>query len=291
MPAHWGGVARRGARQVRVEGPGKDEMRAPGAPPPAPPRWVRDEPAPRRPREAVDGRASVELPGDVVSAVRAAVLGRTANARERLVAELRGAAEAYERGRYEEAARRVAPVAEAAPAVVAVRELAGLAHYRARRWRGAILHLRAHADMTGSASNLPALMDAERALGHPRSVRRVYDEVVAASPSPEVLSEARIVMAGSLADRGKVHDAVELLVAAGAGRNIRNPANRHVRQWYVLADLYERAGDVARARELFSRVAASDAGAYDVEERLEDLGGRLRVSTRRSPRRRAKGAE
>jgi hypothetical protein len=56
-----------------------------------------------------------------------------------------------------------------------------------------------------------------------------------------------------------------------------------VRQWYVLADLYERSGDVPRARELFTRVALADPGAYDVDDRLEELGGRV-GTTRRRPR-------
>jgi hypothetical protein len=45
-----------------------------------------------------------------------------------------------------------------------------------------------------------------------------------------------------------------------------------VRQWYVLADLYERAGDVPKAREFFERVKRVDPEAYDVAERLRALG-------------------
>jgi hypothetical protein len=40
---------------------------------------------------------------------------------------------------------------------------------------------------------------------------------------------------------------------------------------YALADLYERAGDVPRARELFARIGASDADFVDVEARLRAL--------------------
>jgi hypothetical protein len=47
---------------------------------------------------------------------------------------------------------------------------------------------------------------------------------------------------------------------------------RHIRQWYLLADLYERAGDVPRARELFERVLRVDREAYDVADRLVGLG-------------------
>jgi hypothetical protein len=62
-----------------------------------------------------------------------------------------------------------------------------------------------------------------------------------------------------------------------------------MRQWYVLADLYERAGDHPRAREYFERVRRTDSDAYDVTERLRNLGperrsgGQKRAS--RSPKR------
>lgn len=236
-------------------------------------------PAKRERRTDAVRRFIAEVPAEVLAALRNAVAGPPA-ARERLVVRLVDASEAYERGRFEEAARRVAPVAEAAPTVPPVRELAGLANYRARRWRSAVAHLRAHADLTGSPANLPALMDAERALRRPRMVRQVYDELVASSPGPDVLSEARIVMAASMADRGKVDEALQFLVEVGAERKVRNPADRHVRQWYALADLYERAGDLPRARELFARVASADPDAYDVGDRLEELGAAAPVARR-----------
>ena len=53
---------------------------------------------------------------------------------------------------------------------------------------------------------------------------------------------------------------------------MRNPAERHLRQWYVLGDLTERSGDLPKARELFLRVAAVDPDAYDVAQRLDSLG-------------------
>ena len=56
-----------------------------------------------------------------------------------------------------------------------------------------------------------------------------------------------------------------------AARNVRGPHERHVRQWYMLADLYERAGDVPRARELFGRVVAADPELSDAAERLAGL--------------------
>jgi tetratricopeptide (TPR) repeat protein len=244
--------------------------------------WVRDERVVRADGVARPStRPRAELPGDVVTAIRNAATDRTARARERLVTDAAEGVEAYNRGRYQDAVRLLAPVAEVAPAVAGVREAAGLACYRAGRWRHAAQHLRAYTDLTGDAAHLPALMDAERALGHPRKVAALFDEVRAASPAADVLSEARIVMASSLSERGALDEAIALLVGAGADRRVRNPADRHVRQWYVLADLYERSGDVPRARELFTRVAVADPGAYDVDARLEELGGRAASGGRR----------
>jgi hypothetical protein len=45
----------------------------------------------------------------------------------------------------------------------------------------------------------------------------------------------------------------------------------HLRMAYALADLYERAGDLPKARELFGRVAASDEDFVDVQARLRAL--------------------
>jgi hypothetical protein len=52
---------------------------------------------------------------------------------------------------------------------------------------------------------------------------------------------------------------------------VRRPQERQLRQWYALADLYERAGDVLRARDLFSRISAADPEAFDVRSRLRAL--------------------
>ena len=126
-------------------------------------------------------------------------------------------------------------------------------------------------------------MDCHRALGRPKRVEALYTELRQGSPDPEVLSEGRLVLAGTRADNGDLAAAVTLLVEAGAGRLVRNPAERHLRQWYVLGDLMERSGDLAKARELFLRIAAVDPDAYDVADRLESLGPPTRA--RRTPNR------
>lgn len=212
------------------------------------------------------------LPPEIAAEIRNAAHVATVLHRERLVEKAESAYGAYERGRYQDALRAIKPVAEEAPGVASVRELAGLASYRAAKWREAVRHLQAHAALTDSAEHLPVLMDCQRALHKPKRVADLWTELRQSSPEPDVLAEGRIVAAASLADSGDLQGAISMLATAGASKALRNPSNRHVRQWYLLADLYERAGDVPRARELFERVMRVDREAYDVSDRLAGLG-------------------
>lgn len=183
---------------------------------------------------------------------------------------------AYERRHDQEAARLLAPLVQDLAHVAPVRQLAGLAAYRASRWADALRHLRAYEDLTGDPRHVPLAMDANRALGRRRRVGELWSALRSRSPGAEVLAEGRIVAAQTLADAGDLQEAISLLGEAGAARGRRNPAERHLRQWYALADLYERAGDLPRARELFARVDRADPDAYDVADRLAGLGGRRR---------------
>jgi tetratricopeptide (TPR) repeat protein len=126
-------------------------------------------------------------------------------------------------------------------------------------------------------------MDCQRALHKPKKVAALWAELRQSSPEPDVLAEGRIVAAASLADAGDLNGAIAMLSTAGAAKALRNPSERHVRQWYLLADLNERAGDVPKAREYFERVFRADPEAYDVAERLRGLGPERRP--RQRPRR------
>ncbi len=179
---------------------------------------------------------------------------------------------AYERHRFEEAMRLAERTCEVAPDVSAVRELAGLSAYRAQQWGRAKAHLRRVVELTADPEYLPLIMDCDRANRHLRAVQGTFEELRSADPTPDVLAEGRIVMAGALADDGKFSEGLELLTAAGATKKLRNPAFRHVRLWYTMADLLDRAGDVAGAREFFGRVVAAEPDAYDARARLRELG-------------------
>ena len=160
-----------------------------------------------------------------------------------------------------------------------MRELAGLAAYRVGRWREAVRHLQAFGELSDATEHLPILMDCQRALHKPKKVAELWAELRQRSPEPDVLAEGRIVAAASLADGGDLNGAIAMLATAGASKALRNPSERHIRQWYLLADLYERAGDVPRAREYFERVLRADPDAYDVADRLRGLGPERRPRT------------
>ena len=221
------------------------------------------------------------LPPEIATDIRNAADIATARHREHLVDRAEAAYGAYERGRFQDALRAIKPVADEAPGVAAVRELAGLAAYRCGRWRSAAGHLEAFGRLSDSAEHLPILMDCQRALHKPKKVAALWAELRQSSPDPDVLAEGRIVAAASLADSGDLNGAIAMLSTAGASKALRNPSERHVRQWYLLADLYERAGDVPKAREYFERVFRTDPEAYDVAERLRGLGPERRPQRRR----------
>jgi tetratricopeptide (TPR) repeat protein len=213
----------------------------------------------------------VALPGAVTQELAASV-GAARGAE--LGARLQTAARAYARDRYPEALRTIKALVADAPSSASARELHGLVCYRMGRFREALRNLEAARELSaGDPSQLPVAMDCHRALGHHRRVEQLWDELRSASPDADVLIEGRLVMAADLADRGDLAAATGLLVAAGAGRSLRHPADRHLRQWYLLADLAERAGDLPRARELFARVAEADPGLADAPARLAALGG------------------
>ncbi len=90
------------------------------------------------------------------------------------------------------------------------------------------------------------------------------------SPSHEVLAEGRIVAAGALADQGDLRGA--LAVMEPAMKRTKTVRDHHLRQYYVLGDLYDRVGDPIAARRWFAAVAEVDPEFADVDQRLRTLG-------------------
>jgi tetratricopeptide (TPR) repeat protein len=233
--------------------------------------WVQDEDeqpaggkAARRSSEGAGHRRNVPAP--VVDELAAAAGAQRGS---KLAARLADATHAYERERYQEARRILRPLAEEVPDAAAVQELFGLVLYRSGQWALAARHLEVYRSLTGSTDQHPVLADCYRALRRYDTAEELWDELREASPGGDLVAEGRIVAAGCRADQGDLPGAIALLERTA--KRVHRPQERHLRQWYTLADLYERAGDLPRARDLFGRVDASDPDAFDVRQRLRAL--------------------
>jgi tetratricopeptide (TPR) repeat protein len=101
-------------------------------------------------------------------------------------------------------------------------------------------------------------------------VENLWLELREGSPGPALMAEGRIVAAGAMADRGDLKGALKLMErAADVPKKVRE---HHLRQWYVLADLHDRSGDIIKARRLFGMIAAIEPDFADVGDRLRGLG-------------------
>jgi tetratricopeptide (TPR) repeat protein len=232
---------------------------------------VRDEAARATERAAAGTPTSTRrgrrLPEDVVAELERAA-GR--NRAPRLEARLQEARAAFESERYRDAARILGPLATEVPGAAAVRELNGLTNYRLGHWRKATVELEAYRHLSGAVDQHPVLADSYRALRRWAAVEELWTELRNASPSAELVMEGRIVAAGALADRGRLTEAIEVM--SSAATQPRRVQEHHLRAWYVLADLYDRAGDPTTAGTYFRRILRYDAGFADVSERLAGLG-------------------
>jgi tetratricopeptide (TPR) repeat protein len=204
-------------------------------------------------------------------AALAAELGGSvgASTAPKLAVRLADAARAFNAERYHDARRILAPLADRAAGAAAVRELYGLTLYRLGKWGDAVRELEAFRSLTASVEQHPVLADCYRALGDYDHVEELWQELREVSPAADLVAEGRIVLAGSLADRGRVRDAIAVIEPAV--RRVRAHKAHHLRLLYVLGDLYERAGDLPHARSLFERVVTVDPGFADAAERRRAL--------------------
>lgn len=213
------------------------------------------------------GRPAPEVDPEVVAEIHEALDPQRA---ARLSERLASASAALDRERFDEARRMVTPLVRELPQVAAVHEVSGLANYRTGRWRHAAQSLELARQLKPDPSLLPVLADCYRALKRWDDVDTVWNDVKKASPQHDVMAEARIVVAGAYADRGDLSAAIALMQPA------QQPPKRvrahHLRQWYVLADLYDRAGDTVSATRWFQQIASREPNFADVRDRLRSLG-------------------
>ena len=150
-----------------------------------------------------------------------------------------------------------------------VRELLGLAYYRAEEWKDAARELSAFRRLSGSTEQNPVIADCYRAMKKPERAVELCDEIDERAVDPAVAYEGRIVAAGALADMGRIDDAIARLEAL----ELRPATARehHLRTWYVLADLLERKGRFTQAREWFEAITGADPDLTDASERAARL--------------------
>jgi tetratricopeptide (TPR) repeat protein len=213
----------------------------------------------RRPPKPLDPEVAAEL-SDALGPQRGA----------RLTERLAQASEALDRERFQEARRIATAIAKEAPTVAAAHELVGLASYRLGLYKQAVAALETAQDLHSNPALLPVIADCQRAQGRWAAVDRVWSEIKAASPSHDIMAEGRMVAAGALADQDDLRGA--LAVMEPAMKRPKAVRDFHLRQWYVLADLYDRMGDPINARRWFSAVAEHDDEFADVRDRLRSLG-------------------
>ena len=190
----------------------------------------------------------------------------TARKLQRRLAEAGGA---FERERFGDAERLVKSVLKLAPGTAEAIELLGLCYYRMGRWGKAITQLERFESMTNSVEQHPVLADCYRAQEKWARVDELWEELGAASPGAELVEEGRIIYAESLADRGRLSDAIRQLERAP--KMSKKPKIHHLRRWYALADLYERAGDLSRARRAFAAIDSHMPGFGDARARSRKI--------------------
>lgn len=219
----------------------------------------------KRKRQRTTNRVEGALELDRERLVR--TLGQTKASR--VVGTLSDATEAFADERLDDARKLLKPLAELVPDEPAIRELNGLTLYRLGRWRLAVTELTEFARRTGSTDQHPVLADCHRALGQHPTVARLWEELGEASPDAPTVAEGRIVYAGSLADQGKVAEAIKVLEGGSLGS--KTLKDHHLRMRYALGDLYDRAGESQAARRQFEAVASTDPEFFDVRDRLRQL--------------------
>jgi len=197
------------------------------------------------------------------------VLGSRASSRA--IKRYEAALQAFEAHRYDDARKILSSMSREYADVSAVREMFGLCLYRGGQWKRALGELETAVKLNPDwIFNHAVIADCHRALGNHQLVEQYWRELAEASPHPELLAEGRIVMAGSLSDRGLFVEAMDLMSKAEG--DMKRPSEYHLRQWFVIADLYDRQGNVIKARQFFERIAMHDAQFVDVAERLSTLG-------------------
>lgn len=226
------------------------------------PKALRPRPAGRRPVVRKPG-----LPPEIVDELRrVARPGRQQEA----VSRLERAVELLERGDARGAAGEASKAKPLAPRSTAIREVLGLALYEQGRYRESLSEMQAYRRMSGRADQNHIIADCLRGVGRPERAIPLAEEALAARIPIETKAEAVVVAASALADMGRFDQALGLLRRVRTRDDVARP--EVLRVWYVTASVLERAGLKQDAAREFRKILRHDPGAFDVAERLAQLG-------------------
>lgn len=173
----------------------------------------------------------------------------------------------FQNEQFSDARKTIKPLSETYPKIADLHELHGLCLYRLGKWEEAIVALEMFRSQSGTAEQHPVLMDCHRALQQWADVDQLWAELGELSPSAELVSEGRIVAAGTLADRGFIDSGVRVLEKGWKVPS--EPMEHHLRRAYALADLLERDGKLPKSRKLFGWIASRAPDFGDAAERAE----------------------
>ena len=259
-PGSKGGKARRGADSAHGAGRTSSRDRSRGE-------------AGRRGTDPArgDGRKRsdapvVHLSDEIVKELRATARPGKAEILVKVFAEAGGA---FAAGDMDEAIRLGEQAKHIALRSATIRELLGLAYYRAGQWKEAARELAAFRRISGSTEQNPVIADCYRATGKPEKAVEICDEIDPARVDAAVVYEGAIVAAGALGDMKRLDEAIKRLELLDL--RPQNPQEHHLRAWYVLGDLLERNGRFTQAREWFEAVNSADPELTDAGERLNRL--------------------
>lgn len=168
--------------------------------------------------------------------------------------------------RHAEAARR------RAARLPVVREATAESAYAAGEFAVALNEYRALRRMTGGAEYLPVMADCERALGRPANALRLAKEAEREQLDVEQRVEMLLVEAGARDDMGQGAEGLRLLKNAIADKVGAGVAQARLR--YAYADMLERQGHAAAARQWFVAAQANDPEhTLDTQDRIDALDG------------------
>jgi tetratricopeptide (TPR) repeat protein len=153
-----------------------------------------------------------------------------------------------------------------------VREVFGIAAYRAGRWAEALSELRAARRLTGRDNYLPMMADSERALGRLDRALALVHTPGAARLTRAAQIELLIVESGIRRDQGSPQAAAVVLQVPELNDNRIRPWSASL--YYAYADALLEAGRTEEARNWFARAEAVDEDEEtDAAERLQQLDG------------------